>query len=369
MKANARECALQVLIACRKNNAWADAALKSALKTNTLSAPDAALCSRIVYGVMQNKLLLDFYIGAYCSQKPDHLQPPLLDILRIGVYQILFLDKVPDRAAVNEAVTLAKSAGRAQASGLVNAVLRKISQNQANLPQLPEEAAAQLSIRYSHPAWLVERLLDLLGAEQTEAFLRLNNETAPMTVQVNPLKTTAEALARELADAGVSVRRHAWVPDCLELSGTGDLTTLPAFYRGYFTVQDAAAKLAVCAAGCRRGDRVLDVCAAPGGKSFAAAFSMENEGTILSCDLHENKLKRIRKVRSGSVSPALKQLQRTGVCFAGSGTRRLTSYSATCPAPVWASFAKSPTCATRMPPSLPVCPKFRRRFSRTAPAM
>ena len=295
MKANARECALQVLIACRKNNAWADAALKSALKTNTRSAPDAALCSRIVYGVMQNKLLLDFYIGAYCSQKPDHLQPPLLDILRIGVYQILFLDKVPDRAAVNEAVTLAKSAGRAQASGLVNAVLRKISQNQANLPQLPEEAAAQLSIRYSHPAWLVERLLDLLGAEQTEAFLRLNNETAPMTVQVNPLKTTAEALARELADAGVSVRRHAWVPDCLELSGTGDLTTLPAFYRGYFTVQDAAAKLAVCAAGCRRGDRVLDVCAAPGGKSFAAAFSMENEGTILSCDLHENKLKRIRE--------------------------------------------------------------------------
>ena len=225
MKANARECALQVLIACRKNNAWADAALKSALKTNTLSAPDAALCSRIVYGVMQNKLLLDFYIGAYCSQKPDHLQPPLLDILRIGAYQILFLDKVPDRAAVNEAVTLAKSAGRAQASGLVNAVLRKISQNQANLPQLPEEAAAQLSIRYSHPAWLVERLLDLLGAEQTEAFLRLNNETAPMTVQVNPLKTTAEALAREIADAGVSVRRHAWVPDCLELSGplfTGD---------------------------------------------------------------------------------------------------------------------------------------------------
>ena len=185
-------------------------------------------------------------------------------------------------------MTLAKSAGRAQASGLVNAVLRKISQNQANLPQLPEEAAAQLSIRYSHPAWLVERLLDLLGAEQTEAFLRLNNETAPMTVQVNPLKTTAEALARELADAGVSVRRHAWVPDCLELSGTGDLTTLPAFYRGYFT-------LAVCAAGCRRGDRVLDVCAAPGGKSFAAAFSMENEGTILSCDLHENKLKRIRE--------------------------------------------------------------------------
>ena len=295
MKANARECALQVLIACRKNDAWADAALKAALKTDTLSAPDAALCSRIVYGVMQNKLLLDHYIGAYCSQSPEHLQPPLLDILRIGAYQILFLDKIPDSAAVNEAVTLTKNTKRAQAAGLVNAVLRKISQNKEHLPPLSGDDATQLSVRFSHPKWLVERLLSLLGREHTEAFLRLNNEAAPMTAQVNPLITSTESLVQELTDAGIRVREHDWVPDCLELSGTGDLTTLPAFYKGKFTVQDAAAKLVACIANCKRGDRVLDVCAAPGGKSFGAAFLMENEGTILSCDLHENKLKRIRE--------------------------------------------------------------------------
>ena len=295
MKISARECALQVLIACRKNHAWADAALQSALRTNELSAQDSALCSRIVYGVMQNKRLLDWYLAAYCTQKIDHLQPPLLDILRIGAYQILFLDKVPDSAAVNEAVTLTKSTKRAAAAGLINAVLRKIAQNKSNLPPLPSGETEYLSVRYSHPEWLVTRLLGILGREETEEFLRLNNESAPMTVQVNPLKTTEIDLIQELESAGITVRPHPWLAGCLELSGTGDLTTLSAFYNGEFTVQDAAARLVTYAAGFRRGDKVLDVCAAPGGKSFAAAFAMGNEGSILSCDLHENKLKRIRE--------------------------------------------------------------------------
>ena len=295
MKISARECALQVLIACRKNHAWADAALQSALRTNELPAQDAALCSRIVYGVMQNKLLLDWYLAAYCTQKIDHLQPPLLDILHIGAYQILFLDKVPDSAAVNEAVALTKNTKRAAAAGLVNAVLRKIAQNKSNLPPLPSGKVEYLSVKYSHPEWLVSRLLSILGREETEKFLRLNNEPAPMTVQVNPLKTTEDKLVRELENAGVKVKPHPWLAGCLELSGTGDLTTLGAFYNGKFTVQDAAARLVSYAADFHRGDRVLDVCAAPGGKSFAAAFAMGGEGSILSCDLHENKLKRTRE--------------------------------------------------------------------------
>lgn len=295
MKISARECALQVLVACRKNHAWADAALQSALRTNELSAQDAALCSRIVYGVMQNKALLDWYLSAYCTQKIDHLQPPLLDILRIGAYQILFLDKVPDSAAVNESVTLTKSTKHAAAAGLINAVLRKVAQNKSDLPLLPRGETEYLSVKYSHPEWLVTRLLSVLGREETEEFLRLNNESAPMTVQVNPLKTTKDELVRELSNAGVTVSPHPWLAGCLELSGTGDLTTLGAFYNGKFTVQDAAARLVSYAAGFQSGDRVLDVCAAPGGKSFAAAFAMGGEGSILSCDLHENKLKRIRE--------------------------------------------------------------------------
>ena len=293
--ANARECALSVLVSCRRNGAWADAALKAQLSKTPLSAQDAALCSRIVYGVMQNELLLNWFLSAYCTQKLDHLQPPLADILRIGAYQILFLDKVPDHAAVSESVELCRTNGRSAASGLVNAVLRKVAQHKSNLPPLPEGNIARLSIAYSHPQWLVKKLVSLLGVEEADRFLRIDNEAAPMTVQVNPLKTDADALARELAGDGVKAVPHGWVPDCFELSGTGDLTTLTAFYQGRFTVQDAAAKLVTYAAGFEKGQDVLDVCAAPGGKSFAAAFAMENEGHILSCDLHENKLRRIRE--------------------------------------------------------------------------
>jgi 16S rRNA (cytosine967-C5)-methyltransferase len=295
MSHSARDTALKVLIACRTHGAWADAALKAQLARDQLSPQDAALCSRMVYGVTQNRLLLDFYLAAYCSQKPDHLQPPLLDILRLGAYQILFLDKVPDRAAVSEAVELAKRSGRGQAAGLVNAVLRKLSQNKNALPSIPDRDEAKfLSIRYSHPKWLVKRILELLGREETEAFLAADNTAAPLTVQVNPLKTTPEALTAELEALGVRVTPHAWVPGCLELFGTGDLTALEPFQAGHFLVQDGAAALAARAAAVTPGQRVLDVCAAPGGKSFGAAFAMEDRGEILACDLHENKLKRIQ---------------------------------------------------------------------------
>ena len=291
-----RKAALRVLVNCRTNGAWADAALNVQIRRDGLSGADAALCSRIVYGVLQNQLLLDHYISAYCSQKLDHLQPPLLDILRIGAYQILFLDKIPDSAAVNESVELAKIFKRGQAAGLVNAVLRKISKNKDNLPEIPgQNPERTLSIRYSHPRWLVKRLLPILGVEETEKFLAANNDVAPMTVQVNPLKTSAEKLTAELTEAGVTVKPHVWVPDCLELSGTGDLTALRAFRDGDFMVQDPAARLVSLIADVKPGQRVLDVCAAPGGKSFSAAFAMGNQGSIQSCDLHENKLKRVRE--------------------------------------------------------------------------
>lgn len=290
----ARSAALKVLTQMKSSGAWADAALNAEITRDGLSPQDAALATRLVYGVLQNRMLLDHWLSAYCSQKLDHLQPPLADILRLGAYQIVLMDKIPDSAAVNESVNLAKTFGRAKASGLVNAVLRKIVQNRDALPPVPEKDAVQyLSLTYSHPKWLVKRLLALLGREEAEAFLRADNETAPMTVQVNTLKTDPEALSRELEEAGVSVRPHAFVPGCLELGGTGNLTRLSAFREGRFLVQDPAARLVTAASGVRPGMRMIDVCAAPGGKTFSAAIAMENRGSILSCDLYENKLRRI----------------------------------------------------------------------------
>jgi len=291
---NARESALRVLNACRVNGAWADAAIAAQLGREPLKSEDASLCTRIVYGVLQNRLLLDYYVGAFCSQRIDHLQQPLPDILRIGAYQLLFLDKIPVSAAVNESVELAKHNGRAAAAGLVNAVLRKLARQRAALPPLPEEPVERLVVETSHPRWLVERMRSLLGEDEAERFLRANNEPAPLTVQVNPLKTTGEALCEALAREGVTAKAHDWAPDCLTLSGTGEITTLRPFLRGEFIVQDAAARLVTLCAGVRPGMRILDVCAAPGGKTFSAAFAMGDEGEIVSCDLHENKLKRIR---------------------------------------------------------------------------
>ena len=292
---SARQTALDVLVRCRTRKAWADAALGPLLRQRGLTGADAALCSRIVYGVLQNQALLDFYLAAWCSQKPEHLQPPLLDILRIGLYQILFLDKIPVSAAVNESVELAKSSGRGSAAGLVNAVLRRAARERDHLPPIPDkDHIAYLSTKYSHPRWLVKRLTALLG-EETESFLAADNTPAPLTIQVNPLKTRAEDLTAALAALGVSARPHQWVPGCLELTGVGDLTVLDPFQKGEFLVQDGDAALVARVAGVEPGDRVLDVCAAPGGKSFSAAFAMADRGQIIACDLHENKLKRVQE--------------------------------------------------------------------------
>nr|WP_325212254.1 16S rRNA (cytosine(967)-C(5))-methyltransferase RsmB [uncultured Oscillibacter sp.] len=291
---SARKEALAVLTACRVRGAWADAALGTHLKG--LSPADAGLCSRIVYGVIQNETLLDFYLSQFCSQKLDRLQPPLADVLRIGAYQILFLDRVPDSAAVHTSVELARSAGRGQAAGLVNAVLRRLCREKGALPAIPDrDEAKYLSIRYSHPKWLVKRLLALLGREGAEAFLANSNNQPSAAAQVNTCRCSAEEAAKVLESEGVRTAAHPWLPDCLFLLGTGDLERLQAFQNGMIYIQDPAARLAVLAAELRPESRVLDVCAAPGGKSFAAAIAMGDRGEIVSCDLHENKLKRIQE--------------------------------------------------------------------------
>lgn len=289
-----REAALQVLTACRKLDAWSDGSLKAAVRG--LDRREAAFASRLTYGVLQNMALLDFYLGQYCTQSFQQLEPFVRDVLRLGAYQILFMDRVPDSAAVSQAVEMAKGHKRQRAAGLVNAVLRKLSQNKNHLPPIPaSDTASYLSLRYSHPKWLVERLLDMLGREEAEAFLSMDNAGAPTTIQRNPLRCGGKELVDRLEGAGAVCSPHRWLPDCWEVAGAGDLEELPPFREGWFQVQDAAAKFAVLTAGPKPGDRVLDVCAAPGGKTFAAAMAMEDRGEIVACDIHRHKLELIEK--------------------------------------------------------------------------
>ena len=177
---------------------------------------------------------------------------------------------------------------------MVNAVLRKFVANWLDMPELPKGSTADyLSLRYSHPKWLVSRLIDILGAEEAEQYLRCNNTIVPTTIQTNTMKITPEALEKELRTTGVTVTSHPWMAGCFEVSGTGDLENMDAFRKGLFTVQDAAARLVSTVAAAKETDRVLDVCAAPGGKSFALAIDMRDQGDILSCDVHPHKLKLI----------------------------------------------------------------------------
>lgn len=294
--ATARDTALDVLMQVSGANAWSDGSLKRTIAKNGLDSRDAALATRLAYGVIQNRMLLDYYIGCFCTQKPQKLEPVVLNVLRLGGYQILFMDKIPQRAAVYESVELVKRRGRARSAGLVNAVLRRFVTNWLDMPALPAGSAAEtLSVRYSHPLWLVEQLLARLGEEETEKLLAGNNEVTPTSVQTNTTQITPEALEKELRSEGVQVESHPWLSGCFLVSSTGDLTDLPSFAKGHFWVQDAAARLVALAAQPAGEERILDVCAAPGGKSFALAADRQDAGRITACDVHPHKLQLLQR--------------------------------------------------------------------------
>ena len=283
----ARETALNALIACRKSGAWSNGVLKEYILRDRLDRRESALATRLCYGVLQNRNYLDHYLKQLLTGKLKDLHPVVRDILHLGLYQLYCMDKIPESAAVNESVALAKRYCPKQrfAPGLVNAVLRGAVRTKGTLqePQL-------LTDRYSHPQKLIDLLQAYVGADRVENMLKANNAAPDTVVQVNTLRAATRDVADALEKQGVCVRAHGWMPDCLVLSGTGNLEQLTEFQKGLIYVQDAAAKLSVLCAQLPQEDiQVLDCCAAPGGKSFAAAIAMGGKGTIHSCDVHSHK--------------------------------------------------------------------------------
>lgn len=288
----ARETALHGLIACRKNGAWSNAVLKEYIQRDRLDPRDAALATRLCYGVLQNRARLDFYLKQLLTGKLRDLHPVVRDVLHLGLYQIYELDKIPDSAAVNEAVALTKQYGKnPRAAALVNAVLRNAVRTKGTL-----EEPVSYADRYSHPEELISLLKANLPKGTLEGMLAADNEAPQTVVQVNLQKTTTEDLVQALEQEGVSAQPHSWMEDCLILSGTGNLERLEAFQKGLFYVQDPASKLSVLCAGLNeQTGKVLDCCAAPGGKSFAAAVAMAGQGQITSCDIYPHKVELIQK--------------------------------------------------------------------------
>ena len=286
----ARETALNVLIACRKDGAWSNGVLKEYCNRDGLDRREAALATRLCYGVLQNRAKLDFYLKQLLTGKLRDLHPAVHDILLLGLYQIFEMDKIPDSAAVNESVTLAKKYCRKQynASSLVNGVLR----NAVRLKGMLKEPDS-LAERYSHPQNLINMLQAYVGLDRLEPMLQANNQAVPTVIQVNLNRCSTDSLMLQLTEAGIKTEHHPWLADCLILSNTGSIDQLAAFHDGLFYVQDAAARLSVQCAKIPNGAIVLDCCAAPGGKSFSAVLS--GAGKVISCDIHSHKVALIEK--------------------------------------------------------------------------
>ncbi len=287
----AREAAVFALERTRRDGAWSSA-LSDAMKTKyDLDSRSLSLAVSISLGVLQSTALLDYYIDLN-SKSASKIEPKVRDIMRSGAYQLIFMDKIPASAAVNESVALCKKLGYSRASGFCNAVLRKIASSADKLPEPPGKGTAQyLSVKYSHPQQLAQYIVDRRGYDAAEAFLAADNTIPDTCLQVNTLKITPDELMQRLSDANVQCSMHPWLPNCIVTAGS--VSSMPGFDEGLFYVQDPAAKCAVLAAALEPGMYVLDSCAAPGGKSFAAAIAMRNEGSIDSCDLHDKKIRLI----------------------------------------------------------------------------
>lgn len=293
---DAREAALLTLNTCQRQGGWSDGALKKQLAAGELEGREAALATQLCFGVVQNQLLLDFYLSKFSNIPLRRMESKVVQALRLGLYQMLFLSRIPQSAAVNSSVELTRThCKNPRAPGMVNAILRSLQRNLNQLPTIPKNDPAEyLSILYSHPVWLVEELLPLLGSEGTAEYLQANNSQPPITAMVNTTRATTQQVAQLLAEQGVEVASHPWLKGCLILNKTGNLERLDAYQQGLFYVQDPASRLMALASGAAPGMRVLDVCAAPGGKSFAAAIQMNNQGEVISCDLHPHKKKLIQ---------------------------------------------------------------------------
>jgi 16S rRNA (cytosine967-C5)-methyltransferase len=291
----ARLAAYGVLRAVNSRHADLPAALARA-RGVLVDERDRALAGEIATGTLRWQAAFDHLIAAYARRPVTRLDSEIVDILRLTIFQLLHLDRVPASAAVNDAVDLARKAGKTSAAPLVNAVCRQISRERDHLewpPRIPGQSEAgldYLSVALSHPRWLVQRWRDRYGFEAAEVWCRFNNEPAALTLRANRLRTTRDALAGRLEDAGVRTRPTRYAPDGLVVEHGNPLLT-PLLDEGLFAVQDEASQLVALAVGARAGERILDACAAPGGKSTAMAAAMEGRGLIVAADVRPRRVR------------------------------------------------------------------------------
>ncbi|MDQ0412554.1 16S rRNA (cytosine(967)-C(5))-methyltransferase RsmB [Mesobacillus stamsii] len=290
-KKNVRDAALQLLETVEKNQAYSNLLLNNAIKTNEISAIDIGLLTELVYGTLQRKMTLDFYLKPFI-EKNKKLQTWVVNLLRMTVYQMVYLDKIPDRAAIFEAVEISKRRGHKGIASLVNGVLRSIQRN--GLPQLATiiDPAERISIETSHPLWLVRRWVVQFGIEKTREMCEVNLTVPLQTGRVNLTRISREECLALLEEEGFEVEPSPILPEAIKCL-RGNLASSKAFHYGLLTIQDESSMLVAHALGIEEEEIILDACAAPGGKSTHIAEKLGNSGKVISLDLHEHKVKLI----------------------------------------------------------------------------
>ena len=284
---NAREKALKTLYEIEYNGAYSNLALKNTLKSDT-QPQDKAFITTLVYGVLDKKITLDYIIQKRSKLKLKKISKYILIILRMGIYQLKFMDKIPESAAVNESVKLAKRYGHGASAGFVNGVLRNAAKTEI---EYPADKTEYLSVKYSFPKEICQKWINDFGYDFTEEMFKAFSEPSCLTLRPNTLKTTSDELLVKLSEKGVK----AAIADGYITAEGFDIAHDELYKTGFYTVQDAAAMAASRVLAPNAGDTVIDMCAAPGGKTTHMAEIMQNKGKIYAFDVHEHKIDLIRK--------------------------------------------------------------------------
>ncbi len=290
MSLGARRVALDTLADVHQRGAYASLALQKRLNESRLSPADKRLCTALVYGVLENQIKLDYALDQLMDRPTN--EAIQRDILRLGAYQILLLDRVPDSAAVNESVNLVKAMGMESAAGFLNAVLRNLSRGKGALawPRREDGLTAYLHVEYSQPMWIVERILADYGEELGEKILSARSTSHETVIRPNSMRLTDEELEKRLTQKEWTWTRGL-VPHAYLVSGVGDPTQDDDYRKGLFSVQGQSSMLAAMSVGVKNGMHVLDACAAPGGKACYMAETMQGTGRVFAWDLHEHRVK------------------------------------------------------------------------------
>lgn len=290
-KSNVRNVAVEILLQIEKNQAYSNLLLNNMIKKHDVKGKDIGLLTEIVYGTIQRRDTLDFYLVPFLK-KTKKLDLWVRILLRVSLYQMVYLDRVPERAIFFEAVEIAKKRGHSGVASLVNGVLRSIQRQ--GLPSLDSisDPVERLSVETSHPRWLVERWVKQIGIEEARKMCEMNSTPPEQTARVNSMILTRDEAIQRLKDEGVDCEAGTVSLDAIK-AVKGNLVQTKAFQDGLFTIQDESSMLVARALGVEEGDRVLDSCAAPGGKTTHIAELLNNTGMVNSLDLHEHKVKLI----------------------------------------------------------------------------